>query len=80
MPIYEFLCDACGTEFEELVSSINASSLTCPNCESIKTTKKFSVFGGVHIKNQKQDACPSASACGVSSSTCASNGCGCPMH
>jgi putative FmdB family regulatory protein len=31
MPMYEFLCAACGERFEELVS-VGTESATCPTC------------------------------------------------
>ncbi len=33
MPIYEFKCNACGKEFEEIVTSKD-NSIGCPECES----------------------------------------------
>ena len=45
MPIYEFICDQCGCEFEELVrSSSNTTGLLCPVCQSERVTKKISTF------------------------------------
>ena len=45
MPIFEFLCQECGTPFEELVfSSAAVGEVTCPNCESTQVTKQISTF------------------------------------
>lgn len=45
MPIYEFICEQCGCEFEELVrSSSNTTGLLCPECHSEQVTKKISTF------------------------------------
>jgi putative FmdB family regulatory protein len=42
MPIYEYACDACGTEFEYLVR--NGEAAVCPECQkSTPLTKRFSV-------------------------------------
>lgn len=41
MPIYEYQCEACGEEFEELVGAA-ADSPACPNCGSDKTGKLMS--------------------------------------
>lgn len=41
MPIYEYRCEACGEEFEELVSA-TADSPPCPKCKSKKTGKLLS--------------------------------------
>ena len=43
MPIYEYVCDDCGTEYERLVMKQGAA-ITCPKCESTKHTIKLSVF------------------------------------
>ncbi len=47
MPLYEFRCSQCKTDFEELVLSIKPEALTavvCPECGSHKVTKKVSTF------------------------------------
>lgn len=41
MPIYEYRCSKCGTDFEEIVGS-NAPSPSCPSCHSPKTEKLMS--------------------------------------
>ena len=46
MPLYEFECTKCGTEFEELVLSARPEALakvTCPACDSPKVKKKVSM-------------------------------------
>lgn len=46
MPMYEFLCAECESEFETLVPSADAvSSVECPKCSSGKVHKKLSLFG-----------------------------------
>lgn len=42
MPIYEYSCKDCGSEFETLVRA--SSTPDCPNCQSIDLEKKLSVF------------------------------------
>jgi putative FmdB family regulatory protein len=44
MPIYEFICEQCGNEFEELVRSTSSSDLLCPECHSEQVIKKMSTF------------------------------------
>ena len=47
MPLYEFHCSKCETEFEELVMSSRPEALatvTCPECGSHKVSKKVSTF------------------------------------
>lgn len=45
MPIYEFVCEDCGVEFEELLRSSNdIQNVTCPTCLGEHVAKKISVF------------------------------------
>ena len=43
MPIYEYTCRDCRSEFELLVPS-SAHKPACPDCGSKKLEKKFSTF------------------------------------
>ena len=43
MPLYEYTCIDCGTEFEELVSGADAK-IVCAECKSENVTRKFSTF------------------------------------
>jgi putative FmdB family regulatory protein len=46
MPIYEYECNECGEDFEELVLSISAEKeVHCPICDSKSVKKKISLFG-----------------------------------
>jgi len=40
MPIYEFECEACGAQFEELVGA--GGTCACPTCGSATTRRLFS--------------------------------------
>jgi putative FmdB family regulatory protein len=45
MPIFEFLCENCGQQFEELVFSNSAiKDVTCPECGSEAVRKQISTF------------------------------------
>ncbi len=45
MPIFEFVCQECGSPFEELVRSASATEeVTCPFCESDQVAKQISTF------------------------------------
>ena len=45
MPLYEFACDACGKEFEELFRSVTERRRPkCPHCKSGNVHKVFSTF------------------------------------
>lgn len=45
MPIYEYACRTCGSDFEKLVRSASASDdISCPECASPDVKKKLSTF------------------------------------
>ncbi len=44
MPIYEYLCADCSTEFEELVPLTTPVSVSCPDCGGGTVTKLLSSF------------------------------------
>jgi putative FmdB family regulatory protein len=46
MPIFEYVCQSCGTKFEKLVfSSRQKKGLRCPQCGAEDVNKAFSLFG-----------------------------------
>lgn len=50
MPTYEYVCNACGHEFEEF-QSMSAKSLTkCPECGKLKLERKIGLGAGVLFK------------------------------
>lgn len=76
MPIYEFKCEKCGNEFEEIVFGNDCPP--CPECESEKTGKLMSCCrfksGGGDSLGQASSASSGGSSCagcsGGSCSTC----------
>lgn len=45
MPIYEYRCEACGAQFEELTSSSDTGRTPrCQKCESRRVTRLLSAF------------------------------------
>lgn len=43
MPIYEYICQDCGKQFETIVTSSAArDTITCKYCNSVKTKKTMS--------------------------------------
>jgi putative FmdB family regulatory protein len=42
MPIHEYACQDCGTQFEKLVRA--GDQPECPRCHSVALEKKLSVF------------------------------------
>lgn len=75
MPIYEYQCNDCGTEFEKRVPRADdAASVVCPSCGKNHLTQRLSVFATVTQSSASRDAapacpagtcCPSAGACGL---------------
>ncbi|RPJ24451.1 MAG: zinc ribbon domain-containing protein [Chloroflexi bacterium] len=67
MPIYEYRCKDCGTEFEKILRFSEADQLpACPHCNSPSTRKKLSTtisFG----KGSSPSSSTSGSSCGTSS-------------
>jgi len=71
MPIYEFVCDECGTKFEELVFG-NSSQVLCKKCQSPKVKKLMSAVsfksGSSFTPASGSSGCSTCS--GKSCSTC----------
>jgi putative FmdB family regulatory protein len=49
MPMYEYKCEECGREFEELMSASSREQPRCPSCGAEKTRRMISAcsFGGL---------------------------------
>ncbi|MBE6424578.1 MAG: zinc ribbon domain-containing protein [Planctomycetaceae bacterium] len=47
MPVYEYVCDQCEKDFEELVRG-SAEPKKCPSCGSPSIRRKLSVPASVH--------------------------------
>lgn len=76
MPIYEYICSACGHGFEELVRSMSAAARqTCPSCGGRQVERKLSVFAAREGSGSPPPCGPAGGACG---SCCAQDG-ACPM-
>ena len=44
MPIYEYRCEHCGSQFEELTSSAGAAQVRCRQCNGRRVTRLLSAF------------------------------------
>lgn len=64
MPIFEYMCQQCGVEFEKLV--FGNQKVTCPHCAAGEVKKKFSVFGMSGVEKQTS-GCSSCSSSSCSS-------------
>lgn len=73
MPIYEYVCKECGTEFEKMVRLSQSEGVVgapeCPRCGSDQTQKQISNFAS-RLVGQSAGASASSS----SSSSCSSSG------
>ncbi len=73
MPIYEFHCEKCQADFEQLFRSMDAEAKArCPRCGGAKTRRKLSVFG-MAVGGSRSEARPSGGRSGCSS--CARSSC-----
>ncbi|MCG6931566.1 MAG: zinc ribbon domain-containing protein [Desulfofustis sp.] len=66
MPIYEFICNSCGTEFEAIVSSTDTTSVTCDSCLSSDVKKVMSASSIVRGGSSSPIAPPASAGCGRS--------------
>ncbi len=76
MPIYEFHCPSCGTEYETRVERMGESA-PCPQCGSAEVTRLMSV-SAVHSKSSAPPSPCSSGQCDWSSSgpPCCGGACG----
>ena len=56
MPLFEYVCNDCGTEFEKIVPT-STSEVECRSCQSVKVEKQLSVFA---VAGGSSDAMPEA--------------------
>ncbi|OAG28231.1 FmdB family zinc ribbon protein [Thermodesulfatator autotrophicus] len=71
MPIYEFICEDCGKEFEVLLKSRDEiESVRCENCNSPRIKRLMSVTGAV-ITGSSSSSKPTVSTQKCESGTCA---------
>jgi len=57
MPIFEYLCDDCGTKFEKLVR--RDDQVLCPSCGKNHLTAQFSTFSARASGKSAEAAMPS---------------------
>jgi putative FmdB family regulatory protein len=75
MPIYEYVCDDCGERYERIVMN-QKQAITCPKCESAKSTIQLSVFAA-HGYGSKASGGSSSGPASGSGGSCCGGGCGC---
>ena len=69
MPIYEYLCNDCGTRYERLVLK-KSQEIACPKCESRKNTLQLSVFSAAGSSAKANGQSIDAGSCGCTPKTC----------
>jgi putative FmdB family regulatory protein len=72
MPIYEYICDDCKSEFEKIVIN-KQQEIACPKCASKKATIQLSVFSSTTAGGSAKSFTPQSSGGGG----CCGGGCGC---
>lgn len=77
MPIFEYVCNKCGKEFEKLVPSAQ-TQVSCPECSGTKVTRKLSRFAA--SVREHGGGCPSKEFCPSASAGCGCGHSGCCHH
>ena len=71
MPIYEYVCEDCNTQFEKIVIN-RQQEISCPKCSSKKAAIQLSVFSSAVAGSPK-----SSSGSSGGGGACCGGGCGC---
>lgn len=60
MPIFEYKCDSCGTEFEKLVRRRDeAGDVSCPDCGERRLSQQYSRFAARNAESGSSAEAPS---------------------
>jgi len=62
MPIFEYLCEDCGTKFEKLLRRVDDAT-ECPKCGEKHLSAQYSTFSA-HANGAPKDVAPMPSCCG----------------
>lgn len=60
MPIFEYKCNECNNQFEELVAN-SEQKIICPECESENVNKLLSVFSATGTSSVSSTPCGQSS-------------------
>lgn len=71
MPIYEYICEADGCEFEHLTQG--SQTPTCPQCGGTQLRKKFSTFAAKSTGSEPVPASGGCCPCGQLPGSCGLN-------
>lgn len=53
MPIFEYVCNACGQKFEKLEKGSAGEEKNCPACGSVDVKKALSIFAASGSSDSK---------------------------
>lgn len=71
MPIYEYACDQCSEQFEQLVrSAADERDVACPKCGATRVSKRLSVFAARQGVPQAAAPPPGCGRCGDPNGMC----------
>jgi putative FmdB family regulatory protein len=74
MPIYEYVCQSCHAEFEELVRTPqDEQALTCSACGAAKIARKMSVPAAPQMAAASLPTPPMCGQCGGAPGSCQFN-------
>jgi len=62
MPIFEYLCDDCGSRFEKLVRRSEAGDVKCPSCGEAHVKQQLSTFAA-HANGASKSPQPAMGGC-----------------
>lgn len=71
MPIFEYKCLKCESEFEKLVLGSSENGVNCPDCQSREIERLFSSFNGVSRASDGSTRPMSSGCSACQASTCA---------
>ena len=72
MPIFEYKCLKCDSEFEKLVfGSASQKGIQCPDCTSDEVEQLFSCFNGVSRSSDGSTQSMSSGCSSCAASSCA---------
>jgi len=71
MPIYDFICQSCGSHFDKLTSfDWKKAGVACPTCDSKELTQAISLIGGFQSGGKMQATGSNAGCTTCHSSSC----------
>ncbi len=70
MPLFEYRCQDCGSQFEKLVRSSDVNGVHCPSCGGERPEKQLSTFAA----HGGRDASPAPMAGGCPAGMCRTPG------